>query len=95
MIELILVYPSSGSSYSGRGIQAMFCRLCPPHLKKKYSRPTSLNYDMNGEEILVSYSTDYIYLFNLKDEDEKEVEETSAIDSRENRSQQNGREEVR
>lgn len=84
---------AQGSSYSGRGIQAMFCRLCPPHLKKKYSRPTSLNYDMNGEEILVSYSTDYIYLFNLKDEDEKEVEETSAIDSRENRNQQNGREE--
>lgn len=55
----------------------MFCRLCPPHMKKKYSRPTSLNYDRDGEEILVSYSTDYIYCFNLRDEDE---ERKSAIE---------------
>lgn len=59
----------------------MFCRLCPPHMKKKYSRPTSLNYDRDGEEILVSYSTDYIYSFNLKDEDEDKsaIEEDDAV----------------
>ena len=41
----------------------MFCRFCPPHLQNKYNRPTSLQYSASGNELLVSYSSDYIYLF--------------------------------
>ncbi|XP_071800939.1 DDB1- and CUL4-associated factor 6-like isoform X1 [Asterias amurensis] len=53
----------STGNYSGRGIQGMFCRFCPPHLQNKYNRPTSLQYSASGNELLVSYSSDYIYLF--------------------------------
>ncbi|XP_038058994.1 DDB1- and CUL4-associated factor 6-like isoform X3 [Patiria miniata] len=53
----------STGNYSGRGVQGMFCRFCPPHLQNKYNRPTSLQYSTAGNEILVSYSSDYIYLF--------------------------------
>ena len=48
----------------GRGIQGMFSRFCPSHLQNKYSRPTSLHYLADGQDILVSYSTDYVYLFS-------------------------------
>ena len=51
-------------NYIGKGIQGMFSRFCPDHLQNKYSRPTSLHYSADGQDILVSYSTDYVYLFN-------------------------------
>ncbi|XP_070568006.1 DDB1- and CUL4-associated factor 6-like isoform X2 [Ptychodera flava] len=64
--------------YTGRGIQGMFARFCPPQLVRKYCRPTSLSYSPDGEEILVSYSSDYIYLFNTKDKgDGKEMKTTA------------------
>eukprot|EP01135_Chromosphaera_perkinsii_P002989 Nk52_evm11s232 gene=Nk52_evmTU11s232 len=48
--------------------------LCPDHLlhkkRKVFSnnRVTSLEYDSNGKELLVSYSSEYVYLFKLKEE---------------------------
>ncbi|XP_022087581.1 DDB1- and CUL4-associated factor 6-like isoform X4 [Acanthaster planci] len=62
----------STGNYSGRGVQGMFCRFCPSHLQNKYSRPTSLQYSTAGNEILVSYSSDYIYLFGA-DKSKKET----------------------
>ncbi|XP_041462666.1 DDB1- and CUL4-associated factor 6-like [Lytechinus variegatus] len=50
-------------NHVGRGMQGILCRFCPPHLQNKYTRPTSLSYSANGQDMLVSYSSDYIYLF--------------------------------
>ncbi|XP_006821545.1 uncharacterized protein LOC102800558, partial [Saccoglossus kowalevskii] len=63
--------------YTGRGIQGMIARFCPQQLVRKYCRPTSLCYAPDGEELLVSYSSDYIYLFNLGDKGEKELKLSS------------------
>ncbi|XP_077977582.1 DDB1- and CUL4-associated factor 6-like [Glandiceps talaboti] len=64
--------------YTGRGIQGMFARFCPPQLVRKYCRPTSLSYSPDGEEVAVSYSSDYIYLFNTKDRGTKELNTSTA-----------------
>ncbi|XP_030850845.1 DDB1- and CUL4-associated factor 6 isoform X2 [Strongylocentrotus purpuratus] len=58
----MLVTKLSGN-HIGRGMQGILCRFCPTHLQNKYSRPTSLTYSANGQDLLVSYSSDYIYLF--------------------------------
>ena len=44
-----------------------FSIFCPPQLKDKATRVTSVQYSSNGEEILVSYSADYVYLFSPLD----------------------------
>ncbi|XP_062510648.1 DDB1- and CUL4-associated factor 6-like isoform X2 [Corticium candelabrum] len=45
-----------------------FSIFCPPQLKDKPTRVTSIQYSHDGQEVLVSYSTDYIYLFSPLDE---------------------------
>ncbi|KAL3881233.1 hypothetical protein ACJMK2_027689 [Sinanodonta woodiana] len=55
-------------NYSGKGTTGLICRFVPPNLEDRSYRITSLNYNPNGEEILVSYSTEYIYLFGTKGE---------------------------
>ncbi|XP_072035667.1 DDB1- and CUL4-associated factor 6-like [Amphiura filiformis] len=67
-------------NYIGRGIQGMFSRFCPGHLQNKYSRPTSLHYSADGQDILVSYSTDYVYLFSPNSSGKEEKEFSTDID---------------
>lgn len=61
----------------------MVARFVPPHLNNKSCRVTSLCYSEDGQEILVSYSSDYIYLFDPKDDTARELKVPSAEERRE------------
>ncbi|MBN3279251.1 DCAF6 factor, partial [Polyodon spathula] len=60
-------------NYMGRGTTGMCVRFVPNHLSNKSCRVTSLCYSNDGQEILVSYSSDYVYLFNPQDDQAKEL----------------------
>uniref|UniRef100_A0A8C1MXK5 Ddb1 and cul4 associated factor 6 n=1 Tax=Cyprinus carpio TaxID=7962 RepID=A0A8C1MXK5_CYPCA len=60
-------------NYTGRGTTGMCVRFAPAHLSTKSCRVTSLCYSEDGQEVLVSYSSDYIYLFNPKDDQAREL----------------------
>ncbi|XP_019331702.1 DDB1- and CUL4-associated factor 6 isoform X3 [Alligator mississippiensis] len=70
-------------NYAGRGTVGMVARFVPPHLNNKSCRVTSLCYSDDGQEILVSYSSDYIYLFDPKDDTARELKVPSAEERRE------------
>ncbi|XP_036009838.1 DDB1- and CUL4-associated factor 6 isoform X8 [Mus musculus] len=61
----------------------MVARFIPSHLSNKSCRVTSLCYSEDGQEILVSYSSDYIYLFDPKDDTARELKTPSAEERRE------------
>lgn len=61
----------------------MVARFVPPHLNNKSCRVTSLCYSEDGQEILVSYSSDYIYLFDPKDDTARELKVPSAEERQE------------
>ncbi|XP_036057814.1 DDB1- and CUL4-associated factor 6 isoform X2 [Onychomys torridus] len=69
-------------NYAGRGTTGMVARFIPSHLSNKSCRVTSLCYSEDGQEILVSYSSDYIYLFDPKDDTARELK-TPAEERRE------------
>lgn len=60
-------------NYVGRGTTGMCVRFVPAHLSNKSCRVTSLCYSGDGQEVLVSYSSDYIYLFDPKDDQAREL----------------------
>ncbi|XP_057707823.1 DDB1- and CUL4-associated factor 6 isoform X2 [Corythoichthys intestinalis] len=60
-------------NYMGRGTTGMCVRFVPAHLSDKSCRVTSLCYSADGREVLVSYSSDYIYLFDPKDDLAREL----------------------
>ncbi|XP_077583542.1 DDB1- and CUL4-associated factor 6 isoform X2 [Stigmatopora nigra] len=60
-------------NYTGRGTTGMCVRFVPAHLADKSCRVTSLCYSADGREVLVSYSSDYIYLFDPKDDLAREL----------------------
>ncbi|XP_047456947.1 DDB1- and CUL4-associated factor 6 isoform X2 [Mugil cephalus] len=60
-------------NYMGRGTTGMCVRFVPAHLTNKSCRVTSLCYSEDGQEVLVSYSSDYIYLFDPKDDQAREL----------------------
>ncbi|XP_061698047.1 DDB1- and CUL4-associated factor 6 isoform X2 [Syngnathoides biaculeatus] len=60
-------------NYMGRGTTGMCVRFVPAHLSNKSCRVTSLCYSEDGQEVLVSYSSDYIYLFDPKDDQAREL----------------------
>uniref|UniRef100_A0A6J0V6D1 DDB1- and CUL4-associated factor 6 isoform X3 n=1 Tax=Pogona vitticeps TaxID=103695 RepID=A0A6J0V6D1_9SAUR len=70
-------------NYAGRGTIGLVARFVPPHLNNKSCRVTSLCYSEDGQEILVSYSSDYIYLFDPKDDTARELKVPSAEERRE------------
>ncbi|XP_036891165.1 DDB1- and CUL4-associated factor 6 isoform X2 [Sturnira hondurensis] len=70
-------------NYAGRGTAGMVARFLPPHLNNKSCRVTSLCYSEDGQEVLVSYSSDYIYLFDPKDDTARELRAPSAEERRE------------
>ncbi|XP_029434949.1 DDB1- and CUL4-associated factor 6 isoform X2 [Rhinatrema bivittatum] len=65
-------------NYAGRGTTGMCVRFVPSHLTNKSCRVTSLCYSEDGQEVLVSYSSDYIYLFDPKDDQARELKQPSA-----------------
>ncbi|XP_042313503.1 DDB1- and CUL4-associated factor 6 isoform X3 [Sceloporus undulatus] len=70
-------------NYAGRGTTGLVARFVPPHLNNKSCRVTSLCYSEDGQEILVSYSSDYIYLFDPKDDTARELKVPSSDERRE------------
>lgn len=64
---------SCSGNYTGRGTTGMCVRFVPTHLSNKSCRVTSLCYSEDGQEVLVSYSSDYIYLFDPKDDQAREL----------------------
>ncbi|XP_012382886.2 DDB1- and CUL4-associated factor 6 isoform X6 [Dasypus novemcinctus] len=70
-------------NYAGRGTTGMVARFIPSHLNNKSCRVTSLCYSEDGQEILVSYSSDYIYLFDPKDDTARELKSPSTEERRE------------
>lgn len=73
----------------GRGTTGMCVRFVPAHLSNKSCRVTSLCYSEDGQEVLVSYSSDYIYLFDPKDDQARELKGPSE-ERREEVSEQEG-----
>ncbi|XP_051567128.1 DDB1- and CUL4-associated factor 6-like isoform X8 [Myxocyprinus asiaticus] len=60
-------------NYMGRGTTGMCVRFVPAHLSTKSCRVTSLCYSEDGQDVLVSYSSDYIYLFDPRDDQAREL----------------------
>uniref|UniRef100_A0A3P8Z1Y6 Ddb1 and cul4 associated factor 6 n=1 Tax=Esox lucius TaxID=8010 RepID=A0A3P8Z1Y6_ESOLU len=60
-------------NYMGRGTTGMCVRFVPAHLSNKSCRVTSLCYSGDGQEVLVSYSSDYIYLFDPNNDQAREL----------------------
>ncbi|XP_017568403.1 DDB1- and CUL4-associated factor 6-like isoform X3 [Pygocentrus nattereri] len=50
------------------GTTGICLRFVPPHLTGRSCRVTSLCYSADGQEVLASYSSDYVYLFDPKDD---------------------------
>ncbi|XP_076239043.1 DDB1- and CUL4-associated factor 6 isoform X2 [Calliopsis andreniformis] len=50
------------------GIGRALCSFTVPEFEGNSHRMTSLNYSPDGQEVLVSYSSDHLYLFNVKDQ---------------------------
>ncbi|XP_071440357.1 DDB1- and CUL4-associated factor 6-like isoform X2 [Hetaerina americana] len=61
---------ASGSSVSEVSASfGPFCSFSVPEFNGRSYRITSLSFSPDGEEVLVSYSSDYLYLFNMKDKE--------------------------
>ncbi|KAM4699473.1 DDB1- and CUL4-associated factor 6 isoform 2-T3 [Discoglossus pictus] len=71
------------NNYANRGTTGMCVRFVPSHLSNKSCRVTSLCYSEDGQEVLVSYSSDYIYLFDPKDDQAKALKFPSSDQRRE------------
>uniref|UniRef100_A0A674DWQ5 DDB1- and CUL4-associated factor 6-like n=1 Tax=Salmo trutta TaxID=8032 RepID=A0A674DWQ5_SALTR len=53
---------------TGSGVAGMCARFVPRHLVNKSCRVTSLAYSRDGREVLASYASDCLYLFDPKDD---------------------------
>ncbi|XP_064465079.1 DDB1- and CUL4-associated factor 6-like isoform X2 [Ornithodoros turicata] len=58
----------STGNYMSNSLDAMVSRFTVPEFEGRGHRITSLTYSSNGREMLVSYSSDYIYLFDARDD---------------------------
>uniref|UniRef100_A0AAZ3PHL6 DDB1- and CUL4-associated factor 6-like n=1 Tax=Oncorhynchus tshawytscha TaxID=74940 RepID=A0AAZ3PHL6_ONCTS len=62
-----------GTIATGSGVAGMCARFVPRHLLNKSCRVTSLAYSRDGREVLASYASDYLYLFDPKDDKGREL----------------------
>ena len=46
--------------------RALLMKLKPDNMEGKNQRVTSLRYSQDGKEVLASYSSDYLYLFDTE-----------------------------
>ncbi|XP_074646680.1 DDB1- and CUL4-associated factor 6-like [Tubulanus polymorphus] len=63
---------ATGNS-SGNGVAGMFSCFTAPGLEKKSHRITSVKFDSMGQKLLVSYSSDYLYLFDMTENVKKKL----------------------
>ena len=57
-------------NYQSKGTAGIISRFSAPALEGKSHRITSLAYSSDGEEVLASYSSEAVYLFNMKEDRE-------------------------
>lgn len=65
-------------NFMSNSMDAMTSRLTVPEFEGRSHRITSLTYSANGQEMLVSYSSDYIYLFDAVGSAQEEPKSYSA-----------------
>ncbi|XP_076055559.1 DDB1- and CUL4-associated factor 6-like isoform X6 [Oratosquilla oratoria] len=65
---------SAHDSYNTESDGALLMRLRPDSLEGKNHRVTSLRYSPTGQEVLASFSSDYLYLFDTQNFKETELE---------------------
>lgn len=53
-------------NFTGQSYQGLMTKFTVPEFRGKSHRITSLVYSSDSSEILVSYSTEYLYLFRIK-----------------------------
>ncbi|XP_065351883.1 DDB1- and CUL4-associated factor 6-like [Cloeon dipterum] len=63
----MLVTKSAGGKPEEHFRKSALCAFTAPDLENALYRVTSLKFSPNGEDILVSYSADYLYLFNVNE----------------------------
>ncbi|XP_064826393.1 DDB1- and CUL4-associated factor 6-like isoform X1 [Oncorhynchus masou masou] len=68
---------------TGSGVAGMCARFVPRHLLNKSCRVTSLAYSRDGREVLASYASDYLYLFDPKDDKGRELKGPSQDNKKE------------
>ncbi|XP_029035594.2 DDB1- and CUL4-associated factor 6-like isoform X3 [Osmia bicornis bicornis] len=59
--------PATGWTDKARAVRPI-CSFTVPEFEGNSHRITSLNYSPDGQDVLVSYSSDHLYLFNVKDQ---------------------------
>ncbi|XP_019875248.1 DDB1- and CUL4-associated factor 6 [Aethina tumida] len=62
----VRLYDRRYLSYGRDYLASSFCSFLAPHFDRRY-RITSLSYSGDGHDMLVSYSSDYLYLFNVQE----------------------------
>uniref|UniRef100_A0A671RY28 Ddb1 and cul4 associated factor 6 n=1 Tax=Sinocyclocheilus anshuiensis TaxID=1608454 RepID=A0A671RY28_9TELE len=67
---------------SSSGTTGICVRFVPPHLAGRSCRVTSLCYSSDGREVLASFSSDYIYLFDPKDDKASKLKELEGGDNK-------------
>jgi len=65
MFYSILLYCVAGGLPEDNFRKSALCCFMAPDLENALYRVTSLKFSPNGDDVLVSYSADYLYLFNV------------------------------
>uniref|UniRef100_A0A672S2S2 Uncharacterized protein n=1 Tax=Sinocyclocheilus grahami TaxID=75366 RepID=A0A672S2S2_SINGR len=73
--SLFIYLFSSPGCRSSSGTTGICVCFVPPHLAGRSCRMTSLCYSSDGREVLASFSSDYIYLFDPKDDKASKLKE--------------------
>ncbi|XP_076766443.1 DDB1- and CUL4-associated factor 6 isoform X1 [Xylocopa sonorina] len=70
--------PATGWTDTPGAVKAL-CTFTVPEFEGNSYRITSLNYSPDGQDVLVSYSSDHLYLFNVKDQASVQLRKDVAI----------------
>lgn len=73
--SLFMIIFSSPGCRSSSVTTGICVRFVPPHLAGRSCCVTSLCYSSDGLEVLASFSSDYIYLFDPKDDKASKLQE--------------------
>ncbi|XP_033303366.1 DDB1- and CUL4-associated factor 6-like isoform X3 [Bombus bifarius] len=70
--------PATGWTDTPGAVKAL-CTFTVPEFEGNSYRITSLNYSPDGQDVLVSYSSDHLYLFNVKDQASIQLKKDVAV----------------
>ncbi|XP_043514836.1 DDB1- and CUL4-associated factor 6-like isoform X2 [Frieseomelitta varia] len=78
--------PATGWTDTPGAVKAL-CTFTVPEFEGNSYRITSLNYSPDGQDVLVSYSSDHLYLFNVKDQASVQLKKDVAVRKGESKKQ--------